>query len=106
MNLHFHSELFGIAGFKILPHPIDIPALFANNHPLDDLAVNYNSELNKMWAIWFFGDGFALENGLVGQTTVSTMEEGLFEHLFDDFVFGAICEGLFRMLPFTFSSHS
>ena len=106
MDLHFHSELFGVAGFKILPHPVDVPALFANDHSLDYLAVNYHSELNEVWAIWFFGNGLAFEDGLVGQATVSTMEEGLFEHLFNDFMFGAICEGLFRVLPLTFSSHS
>ena len=106
MNLHFHSELFGVTGFKILSHPVDIPALFANDHPLDYLAVNYHSELNEVWAIWFFGYGFTFEDGLVGQATVSTMEEGLFEHLFNEFMFGAICEGLFRVLPLTFSSHS
>ena len=48
MDLHFHSELFGVTGFKILPHPVDIPALFTNDHPLDYLAVNYHSELNEV----------------------------------------------------------
>ena len=106
MDFHFHSEMFGVAGLKILSHPVDVPPFFANYHPLNYLAVNYNSELDKMRAIWFFCNGFAFEDGLVGQAAVRAMEEGLFEHLFDDFVFGAIGEGFFWVLPLAFSSHS
>ena len=74
MNFHLHSEKLGIAGLEVVPHPVDVPTLLADDHPLDALGVGDHSKANEVHSVRLSGDGLALEDCFVGNLVVSSVK--------------------------------